>query len=83
MARGDRLRCSRGPWSNSRTGLTAPRLCRPLCRRRRSSLSVFHLLQVGNAGAQLQGKNPQERLSVRPRVLWRFVGSAGGVGEAL
>src|SRR5262249_18748775 len=38
-ARGDRVRCFRDPGSNYRTGSSAPRQTRPLCRRRDSSLT--------------------------------------------
>ena len=57
-ARGDRFRCSRDPGSNFKTGLPAPRIGRPQCRRRGTSLDgpAFHPLQVGKAGGKLQRK---------------------------
>ena len=57
-ARGDRFRCSRDPGSNFKTGLPAPRIGRPRCRRRGTSLDgpAFHPLQVGKAGGKLQRK---------------------------
>src|SRR5262249_53111348 len=58
MARGDRLRCSRIPRSNYRTGLSAPRKTRPCADDARQCTRPFHWLQVGKDGGELLWNTP-------------------------
>src|SRR5215469_13673000 len=73
-ARGDRVRCSRDPGSNYRTGSSAPRKTRPRCRRRGRS--------VVSCGAGRQGPVGNYRGKAKVRTesgKSRCSGSQGGL----
>src|SRR5215831_753472 len=75
-ARGDRVRCSRDPGSNYRTGSSAPRKARPRCRRRGRSVVSCGAGRQGPVGNYRETTPPR----TRPLVLSTYATLVGNGG---
>ena len=75
-ARGDRVRCSRDPGSNYRTGSSAPRKTRPRCRRRGRSVVSCGAGRQGPVGNYRETTPPR----TRPLVLSTYATLVGNGG---